>query len=68
MVVRRDFLKGALGAGIVSGGHGEESETKPSQDGVDVALPANAPRMMFYHDGRHPLIYMYEPPIQKEQY
>ena len=26
------------------------------------------PRMMFYHDGRHPLIYMYEPPIQKEEY
>ena len=26
------------------------------------------PLMMFYHDGRHPLIYMYEPPIQKEEY
>ncbi len=26
------------------------------------------PRMMFYHDGRHPLIYMYEPPIQKEEF
>ena len=26
------------------------------------------PRIMFYHDGRHPLIYMYEPPIQKEEY
>ena len=26
------------------------------------------PRMMFYHDGRHPLIYMYEPPMQKEEY
>ena len=26
------------------------------------------PRLLFYHDGRHPLIYMYEPPIQKEQY
>ena len=26
------------------------------------------PRMMFYHDGRHPLIYMYEPPIHKEEY
>ena len=29
---------------------------------------ANSPRIMFYHDGRHPLIYMYEPPIQKEEY
>jgi len=26
------------------------------------------PRIMFYNDGRHPLIYMYEPPIQKEEY
>ena len=25
-------------------------------------------RIMYYHDGRHPLIYMYEPPIHKEQY
>ena len=26
------------------------------------------PRIMFYHDGRHPLIYMYEPPMEKEEY
>lgn len=26
------------------------------------------PRLAFYHDGRHPLIYMYEPPIQREEY
>lgn len=26
------------------------------------------PRMMFYHDGRHPLIYMYEPPMRKEEF
>ena len=26
------------------------------------------PRMMFFHDGRHPHIYMYEPPMQKEEY
>ena len=26
------------------------------------------PCMMFYHDGRHPLIYMYEPPMRKEEY
>ncbi len=25
------------------------------------------PRIMFYHDGRHPLLYMYEPPMQKEE-
>ena len=26
------------------------------------------PRMMFFHDGRHPHIYMHEPPMQKEEY
>ena len=26
------------------------------------------PRIMYYHDGRHPLIYIYEPPMQKEEY
>ena len=25
------------------------------------------PRIMFWHDGRHPLVYMHEPPIQKEE-
>ncbi len=29
---------------------------------------SDRPKLMFYHDGRHPLIYMYEPPIQKEEY
>ena len=26
------------------------------------------PRMMFFHDGRHPHIYLYEPPMQREEY
>jgi hypothetical protein len=30
--------------------------------------PGPLPRLAFYHDGRHPLIYMYEPPIQREEY
>jgi hypothetical protein len=30
--------------------------------------PRKKPTICFYHDGRHPLIYMYEPPIQKEEY
>ena len=28
----------------------------------------STPKIMFYHDGRHPLIYMYEPPMQPEEY
>ena len=26
------------------------------------------PRIMYYTDARHPLVYMYEPPMQKEEY
>ena len=26
------------------------------------------PRIYFHNDGRHPLIYMYEPPMQKEEF
>ena len=26
------------------------------------------PRMMYYTDARHPLVYMYEPPMQKEEF
>ena len=29
---------------------------------------AAAPKVYYYHDGRHTLIYMYEPPITREQY
>ena len=31
-------------------------------------MPNSPPRIMFYHDGRHPLIYMYEPPITRRQW
>ena len=30
--------------------------------------PNPKPRLAFYHDGRHPLIYMYETPMSREQY
>ncbi|MCH2201206.1 MAG: hypothetical protein MK102_04495 [Fuerstiella sp.] len=62
---RRDFMKGALGAGIVSetGSSAGDADNDPDQDPT-IDLP---PRIMFYHDGRHPLFYMYEPPMQKEE-
>ncbi|MEW6749461.1 MAG: hypothetical protein AB1505_00600 [Candidatus Latescibacterota bacterium] len=31
-------------------------------------MPPDGPRILFEHDGRHPLIYMYEPPMQPEEY
>ena len=30
-------------------------------------VPGGAPRLMFYNDGRHPLIYQFEPPMLVEE-
>jgi hypothetical protein len=32
----------------------------------EIRLAMAKPRIMFYHDERHPLIYMYEPPMLKD--
>ena len=66
---RRRFFQTAAAAGL-AGGLGpaslqaRQAEASPSAAGRG----ARKPRIMFYHDGRHPLIYMYEPPMQKEEY
>ena len=66
MIFRRDFIKGALSAGLVGA---NQSDAKSSGDSAGKAdSQRRKPRIMFYHDGRHPLIYMYEPPMQKEEY
>lgn len=73
MVVRREFLKGALASSVAAAADPDASGAAPqSQAGADIAAKqgetSRKPRLMFYHDGRHPLIYMYEPPIQKEEF
>ena len=64
-MIRRDFIKGALAGGLIGEASSLTTVAKPSQT-RPTAGPK--PRMMFYHDGRHPLIYNYEPPMQKEEY
>ncbi|MSO23007.1 MAG: hypothetical protein EXQ58_07095 [Acidobacteria bacterium] len=65
---RRKFLRSSLAAGVLTGlnpsGAAASTSPNPSLQGGS----RKKPRMMFYHDGRHPLIYMYEPPMQKEEY
>ena len=66
MVIRRDFIKTALAAAVVTeAGSGSEAQASKSAKGRAMR---SKPRIMFYHDGRHPLIYMYEPPMQKEEF
>src|SRR5579872_3679989 len=60
---RRSWFKTALAAGLSGRGSGFSGLNAGSDD-----WGRNKPRMMFYTDGRHPLIYMYEPPIHKEEY
>ena len=60
-MIRRQFMKTALAAGLTSA-------AVPAAAGA--ARPASGtgrgggkkPRIMFYNDARHPAIYMYEPP------
>lgn len=62
---RRDFIKGALAAGVA--GNAGLSAFGAASPAAGAKSGRHQPRIMFYHDGRHPLLYMYEPPMQKEE-
>lgn len=66
---RRRFFQTAAAAGLAAGPaspspQAPRAHASPSAE----SGAARKPRIMFYHDGRHPLIYMYEPPMQKEEF
>jgi len=59
---RRNFMKTALAASLTSTAVSNPVTTKAS------SVKSNKkPRIMFYNDCRHPGIYMYEPPMEKEE-
>ena len=66
---RREFVTTALAAGLASGGAPSRAlglappSAGPKGDGA-----GKKPRIMFYHDSRHPAVYMYEPPMEKEEF
>ena len=64
-MIRRDFIRGALAGGLVGSG-GAAAATGGPVGGA--ASTKQKPRIMFYNDGRHPLVYMYEEPMYKEEY
>ncbi len=66
---RREFVKTALTAGLASTAvpAGAASLASPAP-GPRSHSSGRKPRLMFYDDGRHPAIYMYEPPMQKEEF
>ena len=66
---RRKFMATALTAGIASAATpaGTTGMTL-SGSGAAGHQSGKKPRLMFYHDSRHPAIYMFEPPMQKEEF
>ena len=66
---RRRFFQTAAAAGLAVGPASPSPQARPAQvSASDDRGAVRKPRIMFYHDGRHPLIYMYEPPMQKEEF
>ena len=63
---RREFMESALAAGVVSN-TGASTVTAAETNSEDVKTETK-PRIMFFHDSRHPSIYMYEPPMKKEEF
>ena len=65
---RRRFFQTAMVAGLSGGLRRNPVVAGPTGVSSTKSSIPKKPRIMFYHDGRHPLIYMYEPPMQKEEY
>ena len=62
---RRSFFLTALTAGLSSRltrARGETARKSRSSPGSRI------PRIMFTHDSRHPAVYMYEPPMEREEF
>ena len=68
-MMRRPFVSAALIAGLLGSAIASQASgrtlPRPHFSGREAG---KNPRIMFYNDGRHPAIYMYEPPMQKEQF
>ncbi len=62
---RRNFIRAALATGL--GSRVLSTEAKAETE-TSLRRTKKKPIICFYHDGRHPLVYVYEPPMQKEEY
>ena len=67
-MIRRQFMKTALAAGLTSAAVPAGASTTGLSSGANGHGGRKKPRIMFYNDARHPAIYMYEPPMEKEQF
>ena len=67
-MIRRQFMKTALAAGLTSAAVPAASGAALPTSKAGGHVGRKKPRIMFYNDARHPAIYMYEPPMEKEQF
>ena len=67
-MIRRQFMKTALAAGLTSAAVPAAAGAARPASGASGHGGRKKPRIMFYNDARHPAIYMYEPPMEKEQF
>jgi hypothetical protein len=63
-------MKAAMAAGLTSAAVPTSAGAAKASSllGATGDRPRKKPRIMFYNDCRHPAIYMYEPPMEKEQF
>ncbi len=61
---RRRFFKTALTGGLFAGA----TPSRAAHQDESSSGARRRPRLMFYHDARHPAIYMYEPPMEKPEF
>ena len=72
---RREFVRTALTAGLASNAplcvaavSAGAASLAPSASGPGGHGSGRKPRLMYYDDSRHSSIYMYEPPMLKEEF
>ena len=66
---RREFVRTALTAGLAStAASAGAAVAAPSASGPGGQGSGRKPRLMYYDDSRHSSIYIYEPPMLKEEF
>ncbi len=61
---RRGFFKAALTGALFS----STGLSRGGSQGQTFKSGGRRPRIMFFHDSRHPAIYMYEPPMERQEF
>ena len=67
-MIRREFMQTALFSGLASTMSGGRAAGAGGKAPGHPGGTGNRPRIMYFNDSRHPLAYMHEPPVGKEEW